>query len=119
MEPKDGTKTTKTENGTMATLNQIESTTFAQIGGVRAMVMIGGTVQIGHGKPNQFWFKFKARGLNGINSVKITLDADDTYTMVFSRMTIKGENVKVDLSGVYADQLVGIIERKTGLYLSL
>jgi hypothetical protein len=57
--------------------------------------------------------------LNGINSVKITLDADDTYTMVFSRMTIKGENVKVDLSGVYADQLVKIIEKNTGLYLSL
>lgn len=100
-------------------LNQIESTTLAQIGGVRAMVMIGGTVFTNHGKPNQLWFKFKARGLNGINSVKIALDSNDTYTMVFSRMTIKGENVKLDLSGVYSDQLVEIIERNTGLYLSL
>ena len=102
----------------MATMTQIESTVFAQIGGVRAMVMIGGTVQIGHGKP-ELQVKFKARATGGINYLKIALQGDDTYTVTLSRVTIKGESVKLNLTGVYADQLVEIFERHTGLYLSV
>lgn len=102
----------------MASMTQIETTTLAQIGGVKAMYMIGGTIQIGHGKP-QLWVKFKARALSGINTLKIALKGDDTYTVTLSRVTIKGESVKLSLNGVYADQLVEIFERHTGLYLSL
>ena len=102
----------------MATMTQIETTTLAQIGGAKAMYMIGGTVYTGHGKP-ELQVKFKARALSGINYLKIALKGDDTYTVTLSRVTIKGENVKLSLTGVYADQLVEIFERHTGLYLSV
>ena len=102
----------------MASMTQIEATTLSQIGGEKAMYMIGGTIQIGHGKP-ELQVKFKARATGGINYLKIALKGDDTYTMTLSRVTIKGENVKLSLSGVYAEQLVEIFERHTGLYLSL
>ncbi len=51
----------------------------------------------------------------GPNVVRITLDASDTYTVVF--MTVRGANVKVGpkFDMIYAEQLIGSLEAHTGL----
>ena len=58
---------------------------------------------------------------NGINSVVVRLDADDTYTMLFNKRTAMGANVQsiATHTGVYADQLRSLFTAETGLDTSL
>lgn len=67
------------------------------------------------------YFQFKVRGSKKANTVKITLDADDTYhveCMKVRFMRKTGEfKVKhsLDVSGVYCDQLRAMLREGTGL----
>jgi len=89
-----------------------------QLGGRRFIVMTGikkyfhsnnGMTLLMHLTPNIAKAKFLA----------ITLDASDTYTMVFSTIQ-KGELVElVRHERVYCDMLQGIFTKVTGLYTSL
>lgn len=62
--------------------------------------------------------RFKIRGSRKVNLISITIDADDTYTMTFSKYSPKNLSLKTvnEFSGVYADNLHSIIESETGLY---
>lgn len=64
-------------------------------------------------------FKFKSRAKNGANACRITLDAMDTYRVEF--LFLRGFNVttKGDFSDMHAEDLTGLFESETGLYLHL
>lgn len=68
---------------------------------------------------NSVMFKFKAK--SPYNYCKITLDADDTYTLtlqkyVWTRCKMTKEKV---ISGLYFDMLKNEFEQNAKLYLSL
>lgn len=73
------------------------------------------------------WVSFKFKGSKNSNYVKITLEADDTYTVEFwkvfnmNRKTFEIKKPKFWSAGkgLYADMLIREFETTTGLYLSL
>lgn len=98
---------------------QIAETTLAQLGGhgrLRAMI---GAEMFTHDEHGTLRFRFK--GYRKANTLEVTLDPTDTYTMRFLKVTNYGLNAKEvkTYDGVYCDQLKEIFERETGLYLSL
>ena len=65
----------------------------------------------------------KIQGCPTISHIDIELDrGTDTYTVLFRKVKIRPEfsvkNVKTS-EGIFADNLVTVIEETTGLYLSL
>ena len=64
-------------------------------------------------------FKFVARAKSGINHMTIKLNGMDTYDVEFWRITKAKFTKKSEHGGMYADQLKGLFESETGLYLSL
>lgn len=97
---------------------EIAETIISQLGGQgRLHIMIG--AHSFYSDTRALCFKFKARAKNGAKAIKVTLDADDTYTL--EMWSMRGLNVKkvTELSGLYFDSLKGAIERATGLALSL
>ena len=85
-----------------------------QIGG-KAFYMLGTRYKVGDEKS----LRFDIRGCSKISHIRITLDPSDTYTVEFMKVRkMSCKNVEI-LHDIYADQLHEIIERKTGLYLSL
>lgn len=91
------------------------NTIAAQIG-KRAFFMMGARDLLG--SANALAFKI-GRNAKSVSHVTITLQPDDTYTVVFHR--VRGASVKVvsEQDDVYADCLHRVIESGTGLYLSL
>ena len=55
----------------------------------------------------------------GAKWLTITLESDDTYTMLFQSVTRKGIFQKAEIKSVYADMLQSIFTQQTGLYTSL
>ena len=90
--------------------------TIQQQLGNRTFVMLGAHCLIDHGDA----LSFKFRGSRAANYVKVTLAADDTYTVDFKKL---GRNYSVkdvsETAGVYVDSLHALIESTTGLYTSL
>jgi hypothetical protein len=89
-----------------------------QMGGINRMVAMTGAhtfVDMGNG------LSFKFKGCRKANCLQVILDSSDTYSLTFCKITQRGLEVetKLELSGVYADQLRGIFESYTGLYLSI
>ncbi len=100
----------------MATDMTIANTIAQQIGG-RAFFMMGTNRKIG--TENSLFFNIK--GCKEWNNVRITLAADDTYTVEFIHIG-RAPNFKTRserLEGIYCDQLHSLISEKTGLALSL
>ena len=56
-----------------------------------------------------------------VNKVVVTLDADDTYTVNFYRLTKRGLNCETlaTVAGVYGDNLRDVFTAKTGLLTAL
>ena len=95
---------------------EIANEILRQLGGPRVAVMIGGKGFVGG--ENFLQFGFKARAKDGINSIRIELDASDTYTVRFHRIR-SGAAKEVDsMSDIYCDVLKGLCERRTGLAFS-
>jgi hypothetical protein len=71
------------------------------------------------GSETALTFRFRARAMNGSNCIRVTLMPSDTYKVEF--ISIRGTSVKVKSSheDIYAEDLRNLIERTTGLYLSL
>jgi hypothetical protein len=91
-------------------------TILQQLGGNKFTVMTGARNLIAI----ESGLSFRLPGASGftkqgINYVKITLDADDTYTMEFGR--VRGMTYKVlkTHNGIYFDQLQEIFTSETGL----
>ena len=97
----------------------ISDTILGQLGGNRFATMTGANFFLCLERGLQFRLP-RTRGFvrKGINSVKITLDPSDTYTMEFDKI---GTNVKTiaKIPGVYADDLRRIFTEQTGLETSL
>lgn len=83
--------------------------------GSRAFYMMGAKNLLG--SPDSL--AFQIRGSMNVNRISITLDPSDTYTVRFVR--VRGLKVKevATVENVYADALKPVIEKHTGLYLSL
>lgn len=92
------------------------ATTIRDQIGSRAFVMMGAKGLTGDSRSLQFKIGSNAKR---VTNVHIELAADDTYTVSF--WNIRGYSMKLlkQVEGVYCDQLRGIIESETGLYLSL
>lgn len=63
--------------------------------------------------------RFQIRGSRKVNTIVITLDASDTYTVAFWKIAPRTCKKVSEVSVVYADALRSVIETYTGLYTSL
>ena len=102
----------------MSTDTTIAQTIGQQMGGLgRISAMTGAKKFVAH--PDGLAFRFPNQKSSKGNHVKVTLRTDDLYDMEFTQ--IRGGRFKqVKLfEAVYNDQLKGIFENQTGLYLSL
>lgn len=97
----------------MAQVN-VAHTILKQLGGVQFLTMTGAKGMVSY--PDALSFKLPARfAKNKINFVKVTLGADDLYTVDFKYF--RGLNIK-DISkheGVYCDMLQTLFTSETGL----
>lgn len=84
--------------------------------GSQAFAMMGTTKKLGD--TNSLTINFK--GCRKYNHVKIVLNSMDTYDLTFMKVSLKtGITSKDEVNNIYNDQLKEIIEKHTGLYLSL
>lgn len=96
----------------------VANTILAQLGGPRFVTMTGAKHLLGDDNS----LSFKIPTANGINYCKITLDADDTYSVAFSylgRAPKYTVTLVKEVSMVYADGLRTVFESATGLRTSL
>lgn len=99
-------------------MNTTTKTIYEQFGGSRAMAMVGGTCVYDNEK-SSIAVAFRAKAFNKANKVIIQLQADDTYTMAFWRITASKNVMISELEMVYAEQLRDMLEEATRLRLSL
>lgn len=65
-------------------------------------------------------FQFKIRGSTKINTIQIILEPSDTYKVRFLKVGVKsGVKIVAETDDIYWDMLHDIIEKYTGLYVSL
>jgi hypothetical protein len=96
----------------------VANTILAQLTGhVSLSRMIGAYNFVG--SENSLSFRFKARACNGANGLRVVLDPSDTYTVEFVSCRGTSRKVKGSFSDIYAEDLVCLFERQTGLYLNL
>lgn len=94
----------------------VASEIVRQMGGLgRLSAMVGAHNLLDHGDG----LSFKFRGSRKASYAKVTLGADDTYSVVIGKIRKFELKPTFEASGVYASSLVEIFERETGLYLSL
>ena len=88
---------------------------FQQLGGNKIIAMTGAT----HFAKDEYSLRFKFKGSQKSNCVKITLNSMDLYDVEYFK--IRGANFKkvTESKGIYYDMLVKDFESTTGLYLSL
>jgi hypothetical protein len=100
-------------------MHHVPKTILEQMGGNRALAMIGAKDFV-YGD-NFLKISFKAKALNGIKCFRIILTPADTYTVTFYGAMKAGlmPAIKAEFEDIYCEQLKGLIERTTGLYLSL
>lgn len=96
----------------------VAHTIRAQLGGDRFALMTGARDFVGGDRMLQFRLP-RGMARHSINSVRVTLEQNDTYTVVF--YAIRGTKFRtVDtFETVYADNLRSIFENRTGLKVSL
>jgi hypothetical protein len=96
----------------------VEKTILEQLGGRRFIMMTGAKNFVGGN--NTLTFKLPGSSVKGKGNVfKITLEADDTYTLTLIKifkMEAKTLNTK---TGIYNDMLQEIFTDMTGLYTRL
>ena len=109
----------------MTNINAQETaaTTLYQLGGHRFVAMTGAK-DFGHNPDGSLQFRI-GRNATSANRVKITLDRNDTYTVVFTKISFSKktfetkEKVINEIAGIYSPQLKTHFENVTGLYTSL
>lgn len=100
----------------MATDMTVANEIARQIGG-RAFFMMGTKIKTG----TDTALMFDIKGCKRFNWVRVTLAADDTYTVEFIHIgrAPAFKTNKETFEGIYNDQLHSLISEKTGLALSL
>lgn len=98
--------------------SNVAQTILEQLGGRKFLVMTGAKNLMGGNNSLQFRLPSNF-ATDGINSVVITLDPSDTYTVRFGK--IRGVSYKIihELQDVYCDMLRDIFESYTSLRTSL
>lgn len=108
------------------TTHTVANIIVQQIGN-RAFAMMGAKNLLGGDDRLQFKIGKNAKG---VTHITVILDASDTYTVKFDKVTkyrmnartgemVGGAKTLAELDGVYVDSLKAVIESNTGLYLSL
>lgn len=102
---------------------EVAQTIMAQIGrgNVNALkVMTGAKNFMSHNEEcGALSFRIPMKTRNGANYMKVTLNASDTYTVEFGRVWgHKYVQLAGGASDVYAEDLAGLFERETGLFVS-
>lgn len=93
---------------------QIANTILQQMGGRRLLVMVGADAPIG--SADSLSFRFRARGADGINAVRVVYDRGaDLYNMEFIKLRGINRTVVQTYEGVFCDQLEELFARTTGL----
>lgn len=98
----------------------VANTILAQLGGPRFLAMTGAKGLVGG--PAALSFKLPRGAKDGINAVRVVLDASDTYTVAFLKVGRRGTySVKTiaETSGVYGDGLQALFTSRTGLHTHL
>lgn len=98
-------------------MNQIAKTILEQLGGNKFVVITGAHTFVAC----QNWLRFRLRrNAKRVTWVQITLMPSDTYTVKFVRWQRKtGAIILSEHEGVYADGLIDLFEKNTGLYARL
>lgn len=134
----------KAEENFMHDINEsVADTILQQMGGARRLsAMIGAKDFFSDDGGKSLVFKFPNKQKSGPNYVKITLNGKDLYDVTFSRYGTEKEEldpeetamykkfgikpkgkmytkVVKEYNDIFADQLVDIFEKTTGLYLRL
>lgn len=97
---------------------QVAKTILEQLGGTRFAVMtgaknfVGGNDSLAFRLPSNF-------AKDGINTVRVTLDPSDTYTVEFLRIRGTKLTIVATEDMVYCDALRSTFTRVTGLQVSL
>lgn len=94
----------------------IAATILAQLGGNKFVVMTGAKNLMSSGDALSMQLP---RNSSKANRLKIRLDANDTYTMEFSRYANLDVKPVKSVAGVYADQLREIFTSVTGMDTAL
>ena len=97
---------------------EVANTILSQIGGRgRLSAMLGAKDFLGGERHLQF--KFAAKAANKANTIKIILDPSDTYTV--EMWSCRGTSFKkvFELEGVYAEDLLRVMEGETKLAFRL
>ena len=87
-------------------LQQLGGRAFVAMTGARNLIDCGNTLRFN--LPRNF-----AKG--GIDSVRVTLDADDTYTVSFWSSRQRAHLSPTEFSGIYAEDLAPLFSDQTGL----
>jgi len=95
----------------------VADTILQQLGGRRALVMLGGSII--NTTANSLTFKWPNKQRSKGNACKIELRPDDTYDMTFFNMSGSGAKKVKEFEMVYADQLAELFEKQTGWYLRM
>lgn len=97
---------------------QVAETIQLQLGGGRFDVMTGSHSFVGD--VNYLSFQV-GRNPKGVTHVRVTLDANDTYSITFYKFNRRTLELKTlaSVDGVYADQLRATFTTHTGLLTSL
>ncbi len=96
---------------------QVANIILTQLGGPRFFIMTGATQPIAI--ENGVMFTLPARlAKQGINRVRIELDASDTYTMTTLKVSARrDESIEIQCESlIYCDQLEAVFEDMTGVY---
>lgn len=99
--------------------NEVANTILAQLGGRRFIAMTGTKNFVGSDTYLQFDLP---RGCaNKATKCRVTLDADDTYTVEFFKWNARKLEMPTvgETSGVYCDMLQSVFTDATGMFTSL
>lgn len=100
--------------------NQVAQIILQQLGGNKFVVMTGAKNLTSHGDENALSFRLSGTMTrNKANYVKITLDANDTYTVYFGNIRKLELKQVSKFEDIYCDGLVELFENETGLRTKL
>lgn len=111
-------------NSTQQSELTVTQVILQQLGGHKFLVMTGAHSVISNNEDKALSMALPASlTKNRVNYCKVTLAADDTYTVFVGRVrgTAKGVawGATQELTGVYCDQLQEVFTQLTGLFTSL
>ena len=105
-------------------MKEIAVEILRQLGGHRKLEMMIGAYNFvfGTNEKGDTWLSFKLKASQVVNHIKITLTWDDLYTIQLGKIHGKFNQdfaIVEELSKVDCENLIPVIEKSTGCYLSL